>query len=51
MGQTAPSAAQSALSTSLKTWNGRLAMLCFVIGVRDRITHGKGILSQIGSWA
>lgn len=29
-------------------WNGRLAMLGFVIGVVTEILTGQGILSQIG---
>ncbi|WP_008314069.1 chlorophyll a/b-binding protein [Leptolyngbya sp. PCC 6406] len=31
-----------------ETWNGRLAMLGFVIGVATEILTGQGILSQIG---
>jgi hypothetical protein len=29
-------------------WNGRLAMLGFVIGVSTELLTGQGILSQIG---
>ena len=31
-----------------ETWNGRLAMLGFVIGVATEFLTGLGILSQIG---
>ncbi|HZG39589.1 chlorophyll a/b-binding protein [Nodosilinea sp. E11] len=31
-----------------ETWNGRLAMLGFVIGVATEFVTGQGILSQIG---
>lgn len=31
-----------------ETWNGRLAMLGFVIGVATELITGHGILSQIG---
>lgn len=31
-----------------ETWNGRLAMLGFVIGVATEILTGQGILSQLG---
>jgi ferrochelatase len=31
-----------------ETWNGRLAMLGFVIGVATELLTGKGILGQIG---
>ncbi|MEM6835522.1 MAG: chlorophyll a/b-binding protein [Cyanobacteria bacterium P01_C01_bin.120] len=31
-----------------ETWNGRLAMLGFVIGVAAEFLTGQGILSQIG---
>lgn len=31
-----------------EVWNGRLAMLGFVIGVATEYLTGKGILSQIG---
>ncbi len=29
-------------------WNGRLAMLGFVIGVATELLTGQGILSQVG---
>ncbi|MGD1852238.1 MAG: high light inducible protein [Cyanophyceae cyanobacterium] len=31
-----------------ETWNGRLAMLGFVIGIATELMTGQGILSQIG---
>ena len=31
-----------------ETWNGRLAMLGFVIGLGTEILTGQGILAQIG---
>jgi ferrochelatase len=31
-----------------ETWNGRLAMLGFVIGLATELLTGKGILGQIG---
>jgi hypothetical protein len=31
-----------------ETWNGRLAMLGFTIGILTELLTGKGILSQIG---
>lgn len=31
-----------------ETWNGRLAMLGFVIGVATELLTGHGILSQLG---
>lgn len=31
-----------------ETWNGRLAMLGFVIGIATEFLTGQGILSQIG---
>jgi ferrochelatase len=31
-----------------ETWNGRLAMLGFVIGLATELLTGQGILSQIG---
>jgi hypothetical protein len=31
-----------------ETWNGRLAMLGFVIGLATELLTGHGILSQIG---
>jgi ferrochelatase len=31
-----------------ETWNGRLAMLGFVIGLGTELLTGQGILSQLG---
>ena len=31
-----------------ETWNGRLAMLCFTIGLATELLTGQGILSQLG---
>ncbi|MGD1806197.1 chlorophyll a/b-binding protein [Dapis sp. BLCC M126] len=31
-----------------ETWNGRLAMLGFVIGLATELLTGQGILSQLG---
>ena len=31
-----------------ETWNGRLAMLGFVIGLTTELLTGQGILQQIG---
>ena len=31
-----------------ETWNGRLAMLGFVIGLAIELLTGQGILSQLG---
>jgi hypothetical protein len=31
-----------------ETWNGRLAMLGFVIGIVTEYVTGQGILSQLG---
>jgi Chlorophyll A-B binding protein len=31
-----------------ETWNGRLAMLGFVIGLATELLTGQGILSQVG---
>ncbi|CAK6687969.1 MULTISPECIES: chlorophyll a/b-binding protein [unclassified Synechococcus] len=31
-----------------ETWNGRLAMLGFVIGLATELLTGQGILGQIG---
>jgi ferrochelatase len=35
-------------SNFAETWNGRLAMLGFVIGLGTELLTGQGILSQIG---
>jgi len=31
-----------------ETWNGRLAMLGFTIGIATELLTGKGILAQLG---
>lgn len=31
-----------------ETWNGRLAMLGFIIGIATEYLTGQGILSQLG---
>ncbi|MGD1805743.1 chlorophyll a/b-binding protein [Dapis sp. BLCC M126] len=31
-----------------ETWNGRLAMLGFVVGIATELLTGQGILSQLG---
>ena len=31
-----------------ETWNGRLAMMGFIIGLSTELLTGQGILSQIG---
>ncbi len=31
-----------------ETWNGRLAMLGFIIGLATELLTGQGILSQLG---
>ncbi|MGF1487337.1 MAG: chlorophyll a/b-binding protein [Prochloraceae cyanobacterium] len=35
-------------SNFAETWNGRLAMLGFVIGLATELITGQGILSQLG---
>ena len=35
-------------SSFAETWNGRLAMMGFVIGLGTELLTGQGILSQIG---
>ncbi|MEM9155225.1 MAG: high light inducible protein [Cyanobacteria bacterium J06642_2] len=35
-------------SAFAEKWNGRLAMLGFVIGITTELLTGQGILSQIG---
>ena len=36
------------LSSFAETWNGRLAMMGFIIGLGTELLTGQGILSQIG---
>ena len=36
------------LTQFAETWNGRLAMLGFVIGLATELLTGQGILSQLG---
>ncbi|MBO9998023.1 MAG: high light inducible protein [Cyanobacteria bacterium SID2] len=31
-----------------ETWNGRLAMLGFLVGIATELLTGQGILSQLG---
>lgn len=31
-----------------ETWNGRLAMLGFIVGLATELLTGQGVLSQIG---
>jgi len=31
-----------------ETWNGRLAMLGFLIGIATEVLTGQGVLSQLG---
>ncbi|MEQ8383448.1 MAG: chlorophyll a/b-binding protein [Coleofasciculus sp. D1-CHI-01] len=35
-------------TTFAETWNGRLAMLGFVIGIATELLTGQGILQQLG---
>ncbi|OKH14641.1 high light inducible protein [[Limnothrix rosea] IAM M-220] len=35
-------------SAFAENWNGRLAMLGFVIGILTEVLTGKGILAQLG---
>ncbi|MFO8238486.1 MAG: chlorophyll a/b-binding protein [Prochlorococcaceae cyanobacterium] len=42
------SSARFGFSTFAETWNGRLAMMGFVIGLATEVLTGQGILSQIG---
>jgi hypothetical protein len=35
-------------SAFAETWNGRMAMLGFVIGLATELLTGQGILSQLG---
>lgn len=39
---------QFGFSKFSETWNGRLAMLGFVIGLATELLTGQGILSQLG---
>ena len=40
--------AKFGFSSFAETWNGRLAMMGFVIGLGTELLTGQGILSQIG---
>jgi len=42
------SASRFGFVTFAKTWNGRMAMLGFVIGLATELLTGQGILQQIG---
>ena len=44
----ADSSSRFGFVTFAETWNGRLAMLGFVIGLGTELLTGQGILSQIG---
>lgn len=44
----ADSSARFGFSAFAETWNGRLAMLGFVIVLSTELFTGQGILSQIG---
>ena len=44
----ADSASRFGFVAFAETWNGRLAMLGFVIGLGTELLTGQGILSQIG---
>ena len=44
----ADSSTRFGFSSFAETWNGRLAMLGFVIGLATELLTGQGILSQIG---
>jgi hypothetical protein len=35
-------------SNFAETWNGRLAMMGFVIGIATELLTGQGILAQLG---
>ena len=45
---TAQHEAKKGFTPFAEKWNGRLAMLGFVIGVSTELLTGQGILSQIG---
>jgi hypothetical protein len=40
--------AESTTRFGAETWNGRLAMLGFVIGLGTELLTGQGILGQLG---
>ncbi len=40
--------AKFGFSQFAETWNGRLAMLGFLIGIATELLTGQGILSQLG---
>ncbi|WP_088240640.1 chlorophyll a/b-binding protein [Calothrix rhizosoleniae] len=40
--------AKFGFSQFAETWNGRLAMLGFLIGITTELLTGQGILSQLG---
>jgi hypothetical protein len=40
--------ARFGFSAFAETWNGRMAMLGFVIGLATELLTGQGILSQLG---
>jgi ferrochelatase len=42
------SSSRFGFSAFAETWNGRLAMLGFVIGLATELLTGQGILSQLG---
>ena len=44
----ADSASRFGFVAFAETWNGRLAMLGFVIGLGTELLTGQGILGQIG---
>jgi hypothetical protein len=44
----ADSSSRFGFVTFAETWNGRLAMLGFVIGLSTELLTGQGILAQIG---
>lgn len=40
--------AKAGFTSFAENWNGRLAMLGFVIGIATELLTGKGILAQLG---
>ncbi|MFM7600446.1 MAG: chlorophyll a/b-binding protein [Pseudanabaena sp.] len=48
MSDTTPTDPKFGFNNFAETWNGRLAMLGFVIGLATELLTGQGILSQIG---